>query len=129
MCAVISCSGWIDCSCTLTILKFCATDSWWKDLSLSLEAQCVPHSSSGSREPPPPATKIVIDFMQFFGKFNKIVSPGTPWGLAPPGKILDPPLPQSNTPKFSNTQKPHPQMGHTLQPPRVYTVMWSIGGY
>ena len=37
------------------------------------------------RAPPPPSDQIFLDFMQFLGKFNKIVSQRPPpWGLAPP---------------------------------------------
>ena len=39
----------------------------------------------------PPNDQIYLDFMQFLGKFNKILS-RRPQGLAPPVKILDPPL-------------------------------------
>ena len=42
---------------------------------------------------PPPSDQIFLDFMQFSGKFNKIVSWCPPLGVCtPPGKILDPPL-------------------------------------
>ena len=40
----------------------------------------------------PPGRPNSFDFMQFSGKFSKIVCWRPPWQLAPPGEILDPSL-------------------------------------
>ena len=49
-------------------------------------------AKGGPPAPPPPEHTNSFDFMQFSGKFGKIICWRPPGELAPPGEILDPPL-------------------------------------